>query len=155
LKLNVITRFSYTLETIIQAGKKNLAVSHVPIKTNAKLRDSRLFKNIPLYLKRSVLTIFRIYIMYEPLKTFLRIGCAIFGVGFLISLRFFYFYITGSGIGHIQSLILSAVLMMIGFQVIMIGLVADLIGGTRRLIEDTLYRVKKIELDKHQKSNAK
>lgn len=147
LRMNVISRFSYTLETIIQAGKKNLAVTHVPIKTNEKLRESRLFSSIPKYLRRSILTIFRIYTMYEPLKTFLRIGGLIFGAGFLVSLRFLYFYAMGNGAGHIQSLILAAVLMMIGFQVIMIGLVADLIGGNRRLIEDTLYRVKKIELN--------
>ncbi len=146
LRMNVITKFSYTLETIIQAGKKNLAIHHVPVRTNEKLRQSRLFKSIPGYLKRSILTIFRIYLMYEPMKTFIRIGGIIFGLGLLISLRFLYFYLIGHGAGHIQSLILAAVLLMIGFQVMMIGLVADLIGGTRRLLEDTLYRVKKIEL---------
>jgi len=151
LRMNVITKFSYTLETIIQAGKKNLAVAHIPVKTNVKLRDSRLFKSIPSYLKRSVLTIFRIYTMYEPLKTFIRIGGVLFGVGFLISLTFLYYYFTGSGEGHIQRLILAAVLMMIGFQAMMIGLVADLIGGIRRLIEDTLYRVKKLELRSQEK----
>ncbi|OQX95487.1 glycosyl transferase [candidate division KSB1 bacterium 4572_119] len=155
LKMNVITKFSYTLETIIQAGKKNLAVSHVPVSTQEKLRESRLFKSIPSYIKRSMLTIFRIYLMYEPLKTFLRIGGIVFGSGMLISGRFLYFWMTGNGGGHIQSLILSAVLMMIGFQVIMIGLVADLIGGNRRLIEDALYRVKKIELNQHKGTNGK
>jgi glycosyltransferase involved in cell wall biosynthesis len=151
LRMNVITKFSYTLETIIQAGKKNLAVAHIPVKTNEKLRDSRLFKSIPSYLKRSVLTIFRIYTMYEPLKTFIRIGGILFGVGFLIALTFLYYYVIGSGEGHIQRLILAAVLMMIGFQAMMIGLVADLIGGIRRLIEDTLYRVKKLELRSQEK----
>ena len=147
LRMNVVTRFSYTLETIIQAGKKNLAVSHIPIRTNEKLRDSRLFRSIPGYIKRSILTIFRIYTMYEPLKMFFRIGGIIFGAGLIISLRFLYFYLTGQGGGHIQSLILATILFMIGFQTMMIGLVADLIGGNRRLIEDTLYRVKKIELN--------
>ncbi|MBC8186047.1 glycosyltransferase family 2 protein [candidate division KSB1 bacterium] len=147
LRMNVITKFSYTLETIIQAGKKNLAVAHIPVQTNEKLRDSRLFKSIPSYLKRSVLTIFRIYTMYEPLKTFIWIGGLIFGAGFLVSLRYLFLkFIMDSGAGHIQSLILGAVLLMIGFQVMMIGLVADLIGGTRRLQEDILYRVKKLEL---------
>ncbi len=155
LRLNVISKFSYTLETIIQAGKKNLALTHVPIRTNEKLRDSRLFRSIPAYLKRSIVTIFRIYTMYEPLKTFSLIGGGIFSAGLLISLRFLYFYLIGHGGGHIQSLILSAVLMMIGFQVIMIGLVADLIGGNRRLIEDTLFRVKKIELNQELNSNNK
>ena len=143
------------METIIQAGKKNLALTHVPIRTNEKLRESRLFRSIPAYLKRSIVTIFRIYTMYEPLKTFSLIGGSIFSAGLIISLRFLYFYLIGNGGGHIQSLILSAVLMMIGFQVIMIGLVADLIGGNRRLIEDTLFRVKKIELNQELNSNNK
>lgn len=146
LRMNVISKFSYTLETIIQAGKKNLAVKSVPVDTNEKLRESRLFSSMPRYLKRSISTIFKIYTMYEPLKTFSIIGSIVFSGGLFLSLRFLYFYFTGDGGGHIQSLILSAVLMMIGFQVVMIGLVADLIGGVRRLVEDTLFRVKKIEL---------
>ncbi len=148
LRLNIISRFTYTLETIIQAGKKNIALSHVKVATNGKLRESRLFKSIPAYIKRSIATMLRIYTMYEPLKTFATIGGVIFSVGFVVSLRFlwYYFFIDG-GRGHIQSLILSAVLMVIGFQVGLIGLVADLISGNRRLIEDCLYRVKKIEMD--------
>lgn len=146
LRMNVITKFSYTLETIIQAGKKNLAVTSVPVETNKKLRESRLFSSISKYLIRSIATIFRIYTMYEPLKTFSLIGGIVFSGGLLLSLRFLYFYFTENGGGHIQSLILSAVLMMIGFQVIMIGLVADLIGGVRRLVEDGLFRIKKLEL---------
>ena len=146
LKMNIISRFTYTLENIIQAGKSNIAITHVPIRTNPKMRESRLFGSIPKYVKRSVATIFRIYTMYEPLKTFSLIGGSVFGFGALVSLRFLYFYITGDGGGHIQSLILSAVLMLIGFQVTMIGLLADLIRGNRRLIEDTQYRVKKMEI---------
>lgn len=146
LQMNVISRFTYTLETIIQAGKKNLAVSHVPVRTNSKLRESRLFKGNWNYIKRSIATITRIYTMYEPLKMFSYIGGTIFGAGFLIGLRFLYFYITTGGAGHIQSLILAAVLLMIGFQVFIIGLVADLIGFNRRLIESALYRVRRLEL---------
>ncbi|MDZ7363357.1 MAG: glycosyltransferase family 2 protein [candidate division KSB1 bacterium] len=148
LRLNIISRFTYTLETIIQAGKKNIALSHVKVATNGKLRESRLFTSIPSYIKQSISTILRIYTMYEPLKTFVKIGALIFSAGFLVSLRFlwYYFFIDGGG-GHIQSLILSAVLMLVGFQVGLIGLVADLISGNRRLIEDCLYRVKKIEMD--------
>ncbi|NIR51204.1 glycosyltransferase family 2 protein [candidate division KSB1 bacterium] len=148
LRMNVVSKFTYTLETIIQAGKNNIAITHVPVETNPKLRDSRLFDSIPRYLKRSIATIFRIYTMYEPLKTFSLIGAFVFSGGFLLSLRFLYFYFTGDGSGHIQSLILSAVLMLIGFQVGMIGLLADLIRGNRRLIEDTQYRVKKLEIGK-------
>jgi len=146
LRLNVLSGFTYTLETIIQAGRTNIAITHVPVGTNDKLRDSRLFSSIPKYIKRSVATIFRIYTMYEPLKMFSMIGVLIFGAGFLLSARFLYFYFTGNGGGHIQSLILSAVLMMIGFQVGMSGLLADLIRNNRRLIEDTQYRIKKMEI---------
>ncbi|HNW60489.1 MAG TPA: glycosyltransferase family 2 protein [bacterium] len=146
LQMNVISRFTYTLETLIQAGKKNLAVSHVPVRTNTKLRESRLFKGNWNYIKRSIATITRIYTMYEPLKMFSYIGGTVFGLGFLIGLRFLYYYITTGGAGHIQSLILAAVLLMIGFQVFIIGLVADLIGFNRRLIESALYRVRRLEL---------
>jgi len=148
LRLNIISRFTYTLETIIQAGKKNIAISHVKVATNGKLRESRLFSSIPAYIKRSIGTMLRIYTMYEPLKTFAMMGGVVFSAGLLISLRFlwYYFFIDG-GRGHIQSLILSGALMVIGFQVGLIGLVADLISGNRRLIEDCLYRVKKIEMD--------
>lgn len=146
MRMNVISRFTYTLETIIQAGKKNIALSHVRINTNGKLRESRLFSSMPAYIKRSVSTIFRIYAMYEPLKMFAISGTIIFTPGAVLALRFLYFFFTGDGNGHIQSLILSAVLMIVGFQITMIGLVADLIGGNRRLIEDSLYRIKKLEL---------
>jgi glycosyltransferase involved in cell wall biosynthesis len=148
LRLNIISKFTYTLETIIQAGKKNIALNHVKVATNGKLRESRLFNSIPSYLKRSIGTIIRIYTMYEPLRTFATLGAIIFFGGFLVSLRFLYFYFfAANGGGHIQSLILSAVLMIVGFQVGLIGLVADLIAGNRRLIEDCLYRVKKVEMD--------
>ncbi len=146
LRMNVVSRFTYTLETIIQAGKNNVAITHVPVGTNPKLRDSRLFRSIPKYLKQSAATIFRIYTMYEPLKTFAMIGAVVFSMGLFLSLRFLYFYFTGDGGGHIQSLILSAVLMLIGFQVGMIGLLADLIRGNRVIIEDVQYRVKKMEI---------
>lgn len=146
LRLNVISDFTYTLETIIQAGKKNIALISVPVRTNKELRHSRLFKSIPSYLKRSINTIFRIYTMYEPFKSFSIIGGVVFSGGFLLSLRFLYFYFTSDGAGHIQSLILSAVLMLIGFQIIIVGLVADLIGRNRQLIEDMQYRVKKLEI---------
>ncbi len=146
LRMNVISRFTYTLETIIQAGKKNIALSHVQVQTNGKLRESRLFKSIPAYLTRSIDTIFRIYAMYEPMKMFAWSGMVIFTPGALLAARFLYYYVTGDGTGHIQSLILASVLMIVGFQIAMIGLVADLIGGNRRLLEDTLYRIKKLEL---------
>lgn len=146
LSMTLVSEFSYTLESIIQAGKKRLAIAHVLIDTNPKTRESRLFKSVASYVKKSAATIIRVYAMYEPLKIFTYIGIIFFGAGFAISLRFLYFYLNNAGQGHLQSLILSAVLMIVGFQVLLIGLVADVISGNRKLIEDLVYRVRKMEL---------
>ncbi|PKM82252.1 MAG: glycosyl transferase [Firmicutes bacterium HGW-Firmicutes-14] len=148
-KINVLSEFTYTLETIIQAGQKNIVVSHVPIGTNEKLRDSRLFKGIREYVSRSIITIIRIYTMYRPLKVFMRLGTLLFGLGFLLGLRYLYYFLTGTGQGHIQSLILTAALLMMGFQTWIFGLLADLISANRKLNEETLYRVRKLELANH------
>lgn len=153
LNINVVSPYTYTLETIIQAGKKHMAITSVPIGTNRKLRESRLFSSIFQYIERSITTIIRMYTMYQPLRVFFYVGTTIFSIGFLIGLRFLYFYLTGSGAGHVQSLILSAVLLILGFQLFMMGLIGDIISSNRRLIEDILYRVKKAELPK--KSKAK
>jgi glycosyltransferase involved in cell wall biosynthesis len=149
LRMTVVSEFSYTLESIIQAGKKRMAISHVEVSTNAHTRPSRLFSSIWAYLKQSGATIVRIYAMYEPLKVFSYIGGVVFLTGFAISLRFLYYYLFTAGAeGKIQSLILSAVLMIVGFQVILIGLVADVISGARKLLEDLLYRVRRMEVDR-------
>ena len=148
LRMTIVSEFSYTLESIIQSGKKRLAITHVPIATNPNTRESRLFDSVTSYIKNSAATIIRVYAMYEPLKIFTYIGSVVFGAGFLISLRFLYFYLNGLGQGHLQSLILSAVLMIVGFQVLLIGLVADVISGNRKLIEDLLYRIRTMELDR-------
>jgi hypothetical protein len=119
----------------------------VAITTNPRMRPSRLFDSIFSYIKRSAATIVRIYAMYEPLKVFTYIGSIIFFAGFFVSMRFLYFYFfTVDSAGKVQSLILSAVLMIVGFQVILIGLLADVISGTRKLLEDLLYRVRSMEL---------
>jgi glycosyltransferase involved in cell wall biosynthesis len=146
LRMSLVSEFSYTLESLIQAGKRRMAIAHVETRTNPRTRPSRLFNSVLTYLKHSGATIVRIYASYEPLKVFSYIGLLVFGVGFVISIRFLYYYFTGSGVGHLQSLILSAVLMIVGFQVLLIGLVADLIGGSRKLLEDVLYRVRLLEL---------
>jgi glycosyltransferase involved in cell wall biosynthesis len=146
LRLTIVSEFSYTLESIIQAGKKKMAIAHVPIATNPRTRESRLFGSAWTYIKASTATIVRIYTMYEPMKVFVSIGTILFLCGLGVSVRFLYFYVTGTGWGHLQSLILSAVLMIVGFQVALIGLVADVISGNRKLIEDLLYRVRGIEL---------
>ncbi len=146
LRMTIVSEFSYTLESIIQAGKQRMAIAYVPITTNPRTRESRLFDSVLSYVKKSAATIVRVYAMYEPLKVFTYIGLLIFAAGFAISLRFLYHYLTSSGMGMLQSLILSAVLMIVGFQVLLIGLLADVISGNRKLIEDLLYRIRSIEL---------
>jgi glycosyltransferase involved in cell wall biosynthesis len=146
LRLTVVSEFSYTLESIIQAGKNRMAIEHVSVSTNPRTRPSRLFGNMLGYIKRSAATIVRIYAMYEPLKVFTYIGAALFFAGFALSLRFLYSYLFDFEQGKVQSLILAAVLMIIGFQVVLIGLLADVISGTRKLLEDLRYRVRSMEL---------
>jgi glycosyltransferase involved in cell wall biosynthesis len=149
LKMTIVSDFSYTLESIIQAGKKRMAIAHVAVETNPRTRPSRLFDSILSYLKQSGATIVRIYAMYEPLKVFTYIGGTVFLTGVAISIRFLYYYLfTPYAPGMIQSLILSAVLMIVGFQVVLIGLVADVISGNRKMLEDLLYRVRRMELDR-------
>jgi glycosyltransferase involved in cell wall biosynthesis len=147
LRMTIISEFSYTLESIIQAGKKRMAIAHVEVATNPRTRESRLFDSIFSYIKRSSATIVRIYAMYEPLKVFSYIGLSLFAPGLLLSIRFLYAYFTDftGGGRYVQSLIISAVLMIVGFQVLLIGLLADVISANRKLLEDLVYRVRKIE----------
>ncbi len=146
LKMTIVSEFSYTLESIIQAGKKRMAIAHVPIETNPRTRQSRLFDSLFSYIKRSAATIVRIYAMYEPLKVFTYIGVAVFSGGFLGFLRFVYYFFQNEAFRHIASLIVAAVLMIVGFQIVLIGLLADMISGNRKLLEDLLYRVRVREL---------
>ncbi|MDA0692977.1 MAG: glycosyltransferase family 2 protein [Nitrospinae bacterium] len=147
LQLNVISDFTYTVETIISAGKKNLAIAHVPVRTNKQTRDSRLFPNIRTYLQRTLITIIKVYSMYKPLKVFTIAGGATFITGFAIGCRYLFFFIQGRTEGHIQSLILSAILLIVGFQIIMMGIAAELISVNRQLLEDIQVRIKKGELE--------
>jgi len=147
LRINIISDYTYTLESIIQAENQNLAIENITVSTNPVNRKSRLFKSIPEYIKRSMVTLLRIYAMYNPFRLFLTMGsCSIF-IGILIGSRFLYYYLLGQGGGMVQSLILAAVFFIIGFQLLIIGLVSDLIASNRRLIEETLLKVKKIELN--------
>lgn len=148
LQLNVVSDFTYTIETIISAGKKNLAITHVPVKTNKKLRESRLFPSIRVYLKRSLVTMLKVYSMHRPLRLFTLAGGASFFLGFAIGCRYLYFFFMGQTEGHIQSLILSAILLIVGFQIIMVGIAAELISVNRQLLEDIQVRIKKAEMDK-------
>lgn len=147
LQLNIVSPFSYTIEMLIQAGRKKMAVASVPIRTNARTRDSRLFKSIPQFLERSLTTMVRMYSMYRPLKFFVAIGALITLAGMLPVGRFFYLYMIGHGDGHIQSLVLGGALLVIGLMTFLIGLVADLIGFNRQLLEMTLEKVRRIELE--------
>ena len=143
LRLNVFSKFTYTLETIIQAGKNQIAVAHVPIQANGPRRQSRLFANIPTYVKRSIATILRVYALYEPLRTLFYIGGILLCIGMVGVLRFLVFWLIGDGNGHVQSLIISAILVILGFQVWVVAIVADLISVNRRLSEEILYTLKK------------
>lgn len=147
MKLNVVSQYTYTLETIIQAGNHNVALESVSIRTNPQVRKSRLFKSMGGYIRRSVGTMFRIFLMYRPLKVFTIIGSILFLAGTAIGIRFLVYYLNGAGNGHIQSLILAAILLIMGFQTFTIGLVADVIASNRKLIEDIQYRVRKLDYE--------
>jgi len=148
----VLNQFSFTLETLIQAGTKRMAVVYVPVRTNPKTRPSRLMKNTPHYLLQSGTTILRAYTMYRPLRVFTIISSLLILGGVILGLRYLYFYLSGQGGGHIQSVVLAAVLLIIGFQTLLIGLVADLIGFNRIILEEMIYRLRKIELDENDPS---
>jgi glycosyltransferase involved in cell wall biosynthesis len=142
IQLNIVSPFSYTIEMVIQAGKRHMAIASVPVKTNPQMRTSRLYRNVPQFIRDQVTTIIRMYAMYQPLRVFFLIGCALFLVGTYPILRFLWFYFSGQGDGHVQSLIIGSALMMMGFMTFMIGLVADLIHFNRQLLEMTLARLK-------------
>jgi len=150
LHLNILSDFSYTLEAIIQASKKKLAITSVPIRTNEKLREPRLYSNTFVFIKKSASTIIRTYATYESLKVFSVAGGAIVLIGVALGLRFLYFFLTGSGIGHVQSVILASMLILLGFFLGMIGLLADLISANRKLTEDLSFRIRKLELSLHE-----
>jgi len=147
----VLSNYSYTLETLIQAGANRRIVEYVSIRTNAPTRPSRLMKSIPQFLTHSGATIIRAYTMYRPLRVFTSIGLLLILIGLLPGLRFLYYYLFDGSSGHIQSLILSAILLIVGFQIILIGLVADLISFNRKISEEALFRVRQMELEKNQR----
>ncbi len=144
----IMSQYSYTLESLIQAGARRMAVTYVPIHVNPQTRSSRLMRSIPDYLVNSAATILRAYTMYRPLRVFLFLGSLLIAAGMAGGLRFLWYYLQGMGAGKIQSLILTAVLLIMGFQACLIGLVADLVGFNRKIIEETLYRVRRLELAK-------
>ncbi len=147
LRTNIVSPFSYTIETVIQAGKKDMAVESIPVRTNPKTRESRLFKSMPAFIKRQLGTIIRMYAMYQPLRVFFYLGTALSVIGLIPIIRFLYFYFSTGGGGHLQSLVLGGVLLMMGFMSYLAGLVADLISFNRQLLEMNLEKVRKMELE--------
>lgn len=147
LKMNVVNEYTYTLETIVQAGRNKMAITSVPIRTNPELRKSRLFNSMFGYIKKSMLTIIRAFMMYKPLRFFTIIGSVIFLIGLILGIRFLVFVFMGASGGHIQSLILASTLLLLGFQTFISGLQADLIASNRKLLEDIQERVRRLDYD--------
>ncbi len=151
MHLNVINNYTYTLETIVQAGRNNMAITSVPISTNPELRKSRLFHSMAGYIKKSMLTIVRAYMMYRPLTFFTIVGAVPFVIGLALGIRFLVFFVHGAGMGHIQSLIFASTLMMLGFMTFVLGLQADIIAANRKLLEDIQFRIRRLEVGEDKK----
>lgn len=145
MRLKVFDEYTYTLETVIQAGQKGMAITSVPIRTNETLRPSRLVKSVPDYIMRSSMTIIRIFMTYKPFKFFAVPGLISFCLGLLLFVRFLYFYFFGRGSGHVQSVILAALLLGSGFFLMIVGLLADLISVNRKLLENLDWRMQEME----------
>ena len=146
IQLCVVSKFTYTLETIIQAGKTDVAVDHVPIRTNTTTRESRLFPSMWAYVRRNTVSIFRIYALYEPLRVFMLAAAAVAIPAAVIWTRFLYFFFSGEGEGHVQSLILGSTLIVIAVQLVALGVVADILAANRTMQQRTLERVRRVEL---------
>jgi glycosyltransferase involved in cell wall biosynthesis len=155
MQINVFNPFTYTLETVIQAGNRNLGVQSVAVRTNAPTRPSRLYRGVGTYVRKSMATIFRVYALYRPLKTFFAIGSVLMLLGIALGARFLWYFVQGDRGGHVQSLILAAVFLISGFQTWLMALLADLIAVNRRLSEDMLIRIKRLESPRKQQPLAK
>ncbi len=151
MRLHVINEYTYTLEMIIQAGREKMAITSVPVRTNAELRPSRLFHSMFSYIKKSALTIIRAFMMYKPLKFFGIIGLIPFVLGLLLGIRYLIYLAFDPQTGHIQSLILAAILLLIGTQTFIVGLHADIMAANRKMIEEVKYHIKKMEYDDREK----
>jgi glycosyltransferase involved in cell wall biosynthesis len=145
LRTFVSSGYSYTLETLIQAGASRMTVEFVPISVNPQTRPSRLMRSIPQYIRKSTITIMRAYTMYRPLSVFLALGIALIVMGVIPGIRYLYLIYVGQRVGHVQSLVFAAICVIVGFQVLLIGLVADLLSFNRKLLEEVVYRVRQME----------
>ena len=148
MRFNVFNDYTYTLETIIQAGQKNIAITSVPVRVNSALRPSRLVRSIPSYIRKSLVTIVRIFVVYKAFRFFMSLGLTLLCLGLIGGVRYMYFYFTGDSAGHVQSLILASILLGVGFPTMLTAFLADLLAVNRRLMEDIQYRVKKMEFSK-------
>ena len=146
LKSNVVSPFSYTIETVLQAGRKRLKITSVPVATNAATRESRLFTNLPSFISKQLKTLILIYVMYSPLRAFSAIGLGLGIVGMMPIARFLWQYANGDGAGHLQSLVLGGVLCMMSFIAFIAGLLADVVSRNRQLLEITLEKVRRLEI---------
>ena len=153
MRMNVINDYTYTLETIVQAGRDRLGITSVPIRTNGELRPSRLFKSIGGYVKKSMLTIIRSYLMYHPLRTFTIISFPVMLAGIGIGIRYIIYLVQGDGGGHVQSLVLAIMLIIIGFLTFMIGLLADVLAANRKLLQDIQLHVRRLDYDRDMEQN--
>jgi glycosyltransferase involved in cell wall biosynthesis len=140
MRLHVFNDYTYTLETIIQAGRKNMVIASVPVRVNEDIRPSRLVRSIPSYIRKSILTVLRIFVVYRPFRFFMAVGAALFAVGVIVGLRFLALLIFGGGAGHVQSLILASILLGIGFQTMLTAFLADLLAVNRTLLEELEFR---------------
>jgi hypothetical protein len=145
MQLHVFNEYTYTVETLIQAGQKGMVVRSVPVGVNPEQRPSRLVRSTPRYILRQATTMLRIFVTYRPFRFFALLGTGVFTVGFLLGLRFLFFYLNRAGAGHVQSVILAALLLGIGIFLFLVGLLADLIAVNRRLLEDLEARLQRME----------
>ena len=147
LRLNIVNEYTYTLEQIVQAGRNKMAIMSVPIRTNAELRPSRLFSSMYGYIKKSMLTIIRAYLMYKPLRFFFGVGCVPMLLGVILGIRYIVYMCIGQAAGHVQSLILASMTILLGFMCWMIGIQADMVAANRKILEEIQYRSRLNEID--------
>ena len=153
MRMNVVNEYTYTLETIVQAGRNKIPLMSVPIRTNGELRPSRLFSSMFGYVKKSMLTIIRAFLMYKPLMFFASLGSIMSLLGVILGVRFLFYYFAGTGAGHIQSLILASMMIILGVMTIIVGLQGDIIAANRKLLEDIQYHVRKIDYENQEKKD--
>lgn len=147
MQMNVVNEYTYTLEQIVQAGRTKIAITSVPIRTNGELRPSRLFSSMFGYIKKSMLTIIRAYLMYKPMRFFTTLGCIPFLIGFALGIRYIVLLCSGGGQGNVQSLILCSMLILIGVMIWVVGLLADVMSANRKILQEIQAKVRKMDYE--------